>query len=139
MQEIQEKRKAKETFFEKKENNRKKKKIKHMKAEPPSNGPFLTPSLAHRGSRIEFSQQGNRQFYNRNFSTMFSVLSVQKRNGKMRKMKKVKVRNVRRFPGFTVVVVILSTKTWTSSMLVLGMCLFPEENQQPILKSHRFS
>ena len=41
---------------------------------------------------------------------------------------------------FAVVVVTFSTKSWTSSMIfVLGMCLFPEENQQPIFGVSPFS
>ena len=46
----------------------------------------------------------------------------------------------RRFPGFAAVVVKNVDEILNDFHdLFFGMCVFPEENQQPILGSHRFS
>ena len=71
----------------------------------------------------------------------------------MKKMKKEKNRNFerflgssrfhtqnpRRFPGFTVVVVTFFVKIIDDVCVFFGMCLFPKENPQPVLRGHRFS
>ena len=53
---------------------------------------------------------------------------MEKNDEKRKKNEKnwIHTQNPRRFPGFTVVVVTFFVK-------ILGMCLFPEENQQPVL------
>ena len=55
----------------------------------------------------------------------------------------LRTQHPRRFPGFAVVVVtyfveILESLT-ISMILFRNVCLFPEENQQPVLRGHRFS
>ena len=60
---------------------------------------------------------------------------------KERKMRKIgfHFQNPQRFPGFTVVVVVtFSVKNPRRFPCFFGMCLFPEENQQPVLRVHRF-
>ena len=68
------------------------------------------------------------------------------KNGKMMKKRKkneeswIYTKNLRRFPGFAVVVVTLFVKILEDFHdFVFGMCLFPHENQQPIWGGHRFS
>ena len=52
----------------------------------------------------------------------------------------IHTQNPRRFPGFTVVVVTFFVKILDGFHdFVFGMCLFPEENQQPVLGGNRFS
>ena len=60
---------------------------------------------------------------------------------KRKKMKKwIHTQNPRRFPGFTVVVVTFFVKILDDFHdFCFGMCLFPEENQQPVLGGNRFS
>ena len=58
---------------------------------------------------------------------------------KERKMKKFgfHTQNPRRFSGFTVVVVNFFVKLLDDFHdFLFGMCLFPEENQQPIMGGH---
>ena len=63
----------------------------------------------------------------------------------MKKRKKIEknwihTQNPRRFPEFTVVVVTFFVKILDDFHdFGLGMCLFPEENQQPVLGVIRFS
>ena len=63
------------------------------------------------------------------------------KNGKMKKMKKwIQTQNPLRFPTFTVVVVTFFVKILDDFHdFCFGMCLFPEENQQPVLGCNRFS
>ena len=59
---------------------------------------------------------------------------------KERKMKKMDLhtQNPRRFPGFTVVVVTLFVKILDDFHDFVSECVFPEENQQPVLGGNRF-
>ena len=62
-----------------------------------------------------------------------------KNNETWRKMKKFgfHTQNPLRFPRFTVVVVTFCVKILID--FCFGMCLFPDENQQPVLRVRRFS
>ena len=68
---------------------------------------------------------------------------------KMKKTEKMKkeneeiwfhTENPRRLPGFTVVVVTFFVKILDDFHgFCFGMCLFPKENQQSVLRGHHFS
>ena len=59
----------------------------------------------------------------------------------MKNFKKwIQTQNPLRFPSFTVVVVTFFVKIIDDFHdFCFGMCLFPEENQQPVLGCNRFS
>ena len=66
-----------------------------------------------------------------------------KKNDETRKKNEktwIQTQNPGRFPGFTVVVVVtFFIKILDDFHDFVSECLFPEENQQPGLRSHRFS
>ena len=51
----------------------------------------------------------------------------------------IHTQNPRRFPGFTVVVMAVFVKILNDFQVCFGMCLFPDESQQPVLQGQRFS
>ena len=56
------------------------------------------------------------------------------------KIKKwIQTQNPRQFPGFTVVVVTFFVKILDDFHDFVSECVFPEENQQPVLGGNRFS
>ena len=66
-----------------------------------------------------------------------------KKNDEKRKKNEeiwIHAQNPRRFSGFNVVVVTFFRQNpWRFLWFCFGMCLFPKENQQPVLGSYRFS
>ena len=73
---------------------------------------------------------------------MKKIEKMEKNDEKRKKNEKkwIHTQNPRRFPGFTVVVVTFFVKILDDFHdFVFGMCLFPKENQQPVLGGNRFS
>ena len=66
---------------------------------------------------------------------------IEKNDEKRKKNEEIwiQTKNPRRFPGFTVVVVFVSRNPRRFPWFCFGMCVFREENQQPVLRGRRFS